>query len=107
MISLVRDIIVKGLHEERLLRILFDKLLVQWIPEFKAGVILDVGANIGNHTCFFARYFNQVIAFEPNPVAYRILQANIGLNRLKNVVLRKVGLSDKGADISYIQSRGI
>lgn len=101
-----REIIVKGLHEEGLLNFLFKKMLVSWISEFKTGVILDVGANIGNHTCFFARYFQHVIAFEPNPVAYRLLQANLALNRLKNVSLIKVGLSDLAADHNFVQTRG-
>lgn len=101
-----REIIVTGLHEEGLLNVLFNKLLIPLLPEFKTGVILDVGANIGNHTCFFARYFRQVIAFEPNPVAYRLLQANLALNRFKNVILRKVGLSDQTADLTYVQTRG-
>jgi len=101
-----REIIVTGLHEEDLLNVLFKKVLVPFLPEFNTGVILDVGANIGNHTCFFARYFRQVIAFEPNPVAYRLLQANLELNRLRNVILRKVGLSDQTADLGYVQTRG-
>lgn len=101
-----REIIVTGLHEEGLLVALFEKFLVKWIPEFKTGVILDVGANIGNHSCFFASYFRQVIAFEPNPVAYRLLQANLALNNLQNVVLKKVGLSDQEADLTYVQTKG-
>ena len=36
-------------------------------------VALDIGANIGNHSCIFVKYFDRVIAFEPNPqVAYLV-----------------------------------
>lgn len=101
-----REIIVNGLYEEKLLKALFECILVSWIQEFKTGAILDVGANIGNHTCFFARYFRQVVAFEPNPVSYRLLQANIALNSLNNVIIRKVGLSDQSADLTFVQTRG-
>src|ERR1700716_1912497 len=44
--------------------------------------ILDVGANIGNHTIYFAHRFNPdlTIPVEPNPVVIPLLRANAGLN---------------------------
>lgn len=47
------------------------------------GLIVDAGAHIGSHTLFFAGIMRrQVRAFEPNPLAYRQLKANIKLNNL-------------------------
>lgn len=53
--------------------------------EFKDGICLDVGANIGNHALFYAGIFKRVIAFEPNPIAYKLLEASVLMNRMSNV----------------------
>ncbi len=51
------------------------------LPE--RACIVDVGANIGNHTVFFAKIIGaRTIAFEPNPVALALLRDNIALNDL-------------------------
>lgn len=52
------------------------------------AVILDVGANIGNHTLYWAneRQAKKIFAFEPYPSSYQILKTNIKLNDLKKVV---------------------
>lgn len=43
-----------------------------------AGVYIDVGANIGNHTVFFSKHCRstRVIAVEPNPAALELLAQN-------------------------------
>jgi FkbM family methyltransferase len=50
------------------------------------STILDVGANLGNHTVYWANAGRQVIAFEPNPVTRSALAESIGLNRLSGLV---------------------
>lgn len=46
-----------------------------------AGVAIDVGANIGNHAVFFARFLaGHVIAVEPNPAVVAILERNLDRN---------------------------
>jgi len=60
-------------------------------------VMLDVGANIGNHTVYFAAMIGagKVIAFEPGGWAYPRLAFNVALNGLQDrVTLHKVALSD-------------
>ncbi len=48
-----------------------------------AHVIVDVGANIGNHTLFFAHATNAKIhSFEPFPTSYQYLNKNISENML-------------------------
>lgn len=64
------------------------------------GTFVDIGANIGNHTLFFALFGHAslIVPFEPNPLAYRILFANIALNDLAaitDVSHIGIGLSDK------------
>lgn len=52
------------------------------------GVILDIGANIGNHTVFFSKECNakKIYAFEPVGKTFEILQKNICINNLEKVV---------------------
>lgn len=53
--------------------------------DLKAGdLVLDVGANIGNHAIYFAGVCDaRVIAFEPNPAALTLLKENIAANGLR------------------------
>lgn len=66
------------------------------LPHLDCGTqyCLDVGANIGNHAIFFSRFFERVIAFEPNPLAIKLLELNLWLNGASNVAVKPVGLSD-------------
>ncbi|WP_428265133.1 FkbM family methyltransferase [Haliangium sp.] len=50
-------------------------------------LVIDVGAYIGNHTLFFAGICDaEVVAFEPNPPSFAILDQNIALNGLQDRV---------------------
>lgn len=51
--------------------------------------VLDVGANIGFHTLYFAELVGQsgkVIAFEPIEINYKALQQNLALNEFSQVI---------------------
>lgn len=66
--------------------------------EYKGGVFVDVGANVGNHSIYVAKLLDApaVIAFEPVALCAEILAINILLNECHHVVeLRRVGLSDR------------
>jgi FkbM family methyltransferase len=65
----------------------------------RRGTIADVGANIGNHALAFARHFDRVISFEPNPQVWPLIDRNIAINPWANIELRKVGLGDAVADL--------
>jgi FkbM family methyltransferase len=59
--------------------------------------VLDVGAFIGTHTLAFAHAVGRsgrVLAFEPHPVAHRLLSLNIAENSLENVELCAFAVSD-------------
>lgn len=57
------------------------------------AVIYDVGANIGNHTLFFAKYFQaeSVYCFEANKLAIEMLEFNCAINAVDNVSLDYCG----------------
>lgn len=60
--------------------------------------VLDVGANIGNHTLFFAgEGFEHIHAFEPNPRTVRLLQFNT--ERHSQVTVHAFGLSGHDATL--------
>ena len=63
----------------------------------KPRVILDVGANIGNHTLMFSRYATQVLAFEPGQKAFGMLQQNVQANGLGHVTALNYGLSESNS----------
>lgn len=61
------------------------KLIEPWIDP--RGVFLDVGANVGNHTVYFARMFPElrVVPFEMFERVFTNLTINVALNELRNV----------------------
>ncbi|PCI48051.1 MAG: hypothetical protein COB49_06420 [Alphaproteobacteria bacterium] len=99
-----QHIISNGLYEEHLLKGLFDKFFTKYLIEFSENTVLDIGANIGNHSCFFSNYFNSVLAFEPNDTVFAILKANIVINNIKNITAKNFGLSDKDAELTFIEN---
>ena len=42
----------------------------------RSSLFIDIGANIGLISVQVSDYFEQIIALEPNPIAFGILQAN-------------------------------
>jgi len=61
-------------------------LILQFVPE--GGTVIEVGANIGAHTVAIARTAGprgRVHAYEPQPVIFQNLCANLALNNLTNV----------------------
>jgi FkbM family methyltransferase len=55
--------------------------------------ILDIGANIGNHTVAFSKIAKKVYAFEPNIFVFELLKMNT--KKLKNVEVFNFGASDQ------------
>jgi len=61
------------------------------------AVVVDAGANIGNHSVFFARILaaRRVIAYEPQRYAFDILRRNAELNAPDIIDCRNVALGAK------------
>ena len=72
-------------------------------PLISSGdTILDVGANVGNHTLFFSRCAGpegRVLSFEPQRFLFKILCANALLGRYQNVWPYRLAVRDEDGKI--------
>jgi FkbM family methyltransferase len=91
--TICKEILIEGLYEKSIIH-----GMCQLIKN-KDCTVLDVGANIGNHSMYFAGVFDQVISFEPSERNNWIFKANVELNNLSNVRLISKGLSDSAGFI--------
>ena len=77
------------------------------------ALCLDVGANVGVYVLQFAHWSKpsgQVIAFEPNPVAHRILQKHVSMNGLAErvrIVPAAVGENNGQAILHAVEADGM
>lgn len=94
------QVVLHGVYERggiaTLERCVFPKLTT-------SSVCLDIGANIGNHAAAFSKIFNKVIAFEPNPIVFHVLQANsVG----RSILPVNIGLSSQSGQLFFEQEFG-
>lgn len=82
--------ISKKFYEQEMLDYIYKN-----IP--RRGTYIDAGANIGNHTVFFAKYCaDNVIAIEPVKENVDILKRNIKNNSIENCQIVDKGISSDG-----------
>jgi FkbM family methyltransferase len=81
---------IQGRHHAR--GVFYEQGLLEYLLEScpKDQVIVDVGANVGNHAVFFDRFAmpRDVLVFEPNPAASSVLLKNLALNDCQAVNTR-------------------
>ena len=66
---------------------------------------IDVGANMGLYSLFSAKKVGEhgkVLAFEPSRREYEVVKKNVEANRLSNVTLLHLALSDKPAEVELL-----
>lgn len=73
----------------------------------KEKVFIDIGAWIGPTTLYAASRAKQVMAFEPDPVAWRSLATNLEFNRAKNVIPFPVAVSNEWKGIDFGAKTGL
>jgi FkbM family methyltransferase len=66
--------------------------LAEEVSRKRNGTALDIGAHLGSVTVGLAGLFKEVVSFEPNDFNFRILNANVAINCLKNVRLFNNGV---------------
>jgi FkbM family methyltransferase len=86
------QIFIEGIYELHLLRFLRR--------HFRGRVMLDVGANIGNHALALAPNFDEIHCFEPNPVALERLRDNAALSGA-TLHIHPVGLGAADAELEF------
>lgn len=80
------------------------------LQELDSGdVFFDVGANTGLYSLFVgeARPGGEVVAFEPYAPNVALFEQDIARNRLTNVEVREVALSDEDGTVAFGQPRDI
>ena len=69
----------------------FDPYALQVIDEYlpNQSTILDIGANIGNHSLYWAieRNAKKIYSFEPLDSIYKILAKNVEINKLEDIII--------------------
>ena len=78
-----------------------------WFKVNPGDTVVDVGAHIGRYTLMAAKFALKVIALEPEPSNYSLLQANIELNRFSNVLALPIALSsNRATQRFYLAAQG-
>jgi FkbM family methyltransferase len=69
--------------------------------------VIDVGANVGIFTVYAATLASKgkIYAFEPVKSNFNHLTKNIALNKLKNVIIERVGISDSKRETTIFLER--
>jgi FkbM family methyltransferase len=73
----------------------------------KGMTVLDIGAHIGYYTLLAANLVGEngrVVAFEPHPHNFTMLEKNVKINEYKNAVLVQKAVSDKSGHIDLFLS---
>ncbi len=68
----------------------FEKEIRNVFKDFKEGVFVDIGANIGKYTVMIGNQMKgkgKIISVEPHPSNFEILKKNVELNKCDNVTL--------------------
>jgi FkbM family methyltransferase len=89
---------ITGLYEKSCTQVLREHLR-------QASLVLDIGANLGYFSIFMAKHAGgncQILAFEPMPDTFGLLERNIKLNNLTNVNAIKAAVSDKSGDVELL-----
>lgn len=82
--------------------------LMRKLKELGIGVegktLLEIGANIGTHTVYFALTgaFSRIVAVEPDPRNFELLEENVRQNGFDDLVIRMpYAASDRQAEIEF------
>lgn len=67
------------------------------------GVLLDIGANVGNHSIALSDRFKDIYSFEPNPLIFERLVKNLELNGLDNIHAVNSGLGNRQGSLKFYQ----
>ncbi|MEX0963381.1 MAG: FkbM family methyltransferase [Pseudohongiellaceae bacterium] len=96
-----------GAFEKPLLFFLRDSALsLKYSAPESTLSFFDIGANIGQHSLFMSLHTDQVHSFEPYSVVSEKLERHIALNRIGNIQLHKIGLSNQAEELDFFAPTG-
>jgi predicted O-methyltransferase YrrM len=83
----------------------FDELEITRRLSPSRIAILDVGAGIGNHIVFLAKFLDaqRIVVFEPDPQKHRLLRLNCALNRVGEIDISH-STQTAGSDLEIVHS---
>lgn len=81
----------------------YEDNIYHFIADTSAPFIVDGGAHIGISVLYFKKLYPQarIVAFEPNPEMFRILELNVRQNDLQDVELVNAALSKDGGEMDF------
>jgi FkbM family methyltransferase len=82
---------------------IFQREIYRFEPERDPPLVLDCGANIGLSTLFFKRIAPRarIVAFEPDPDVFAVLEENVSRNGLHDVTLVRKAISTATGTASF------
>jgi len=87
----------------------YNELLIfsfYWANRRKYRRVIDAGANIGLHSIVLSRCGYMVLAYEPDPLHYEILQENLALNQCNRVSPIRAAISDRANEEVFVRVLG-
>src|SRR5437870_2877368 len=87
----------------------YEPFETQWIQYLvrPGDVVLDIGAHIGYYTTLLSQLVGvhgKVVAFEPDPTNFTLLQQNVARIACTNVTLYNLALSDRNGTVALYLS---
>ena len=83
---------------------IFGKEIYKFNSKSEQVIIVDCGANIGLSVMYFKRLYPaaRIIAFEPDPIAFEVLRANVVRNGFSGVELHNSALWSIDGESSFV-----
>lgn len=82
-----KQILIDGFYE----RFFLENIINYLDNSVFSNTMVDVGANIGNHSVFFSKYFNQIFSFEPQKRTFQILEMNCSnISNIKEPIISQL-----------------
>ncbi len=98
-LGISRSLVVRGTYEEHIAQRFLECLAT-------GATVVEVGAHIGYYTLLAARAVGaagRVIAFEPDPANFRLLERNLRLNGFGNVEARQQAVADRPGTLTVFR----